>query len=443
MTDAGVYRFKLMVVSDLQLLQLTLQRGAGRFAAIVGPSGSGKSSLLHAGLLPRLQRQPERWMLLPPLVPGRQPMRNLARALAATFASTGDPRSVDDLEASLRRGASLLVELALQLTARRAGQQKVLVVVDQAEELVTLTGVREQHEFLRLLDGAMSEDSPMWAVATVRSEFLSTAPERAGLAEAVHESVVVEPLSRSRLWDVASLRPRGEPLKGHTQSVYKVSFSRDGRLLASASIDGTVRLWDLPTGRPHGRPLIGHTNWVHSVAFSPYGKLLASSSKDQTIRLRDVATGRAHGPPITGHTGEVWGRGLQPRRQATRLGQCRPDRSSLGRGHKPGGRPAAHRPHRNCCRRGVQSRRRPSRHRELGSYGPAMESGFPRMACVRLQDRRSQSLIGRLESVCPGTALRTNLPRSAIRSGCSYSGASRTLLARLRLRPSSLAVLQA
>ena len=59
-------------------------------------------------------------------------MRNLARALAATFASTGDPRSVDDLEASLRRGASSLVELALQLTARRAGQQKVLVVVDQA-----------------------------------------------------------------------------------------------------------------------------------------------------------------------------------------------------------------------------------------------------------------------------------------------------------------------
>ena len=306
MTDAGVSRFKLMVVSDLQLLQLTLQRGAGRFVAIIGPSGSGKSSLLHAGLLPRLQRQPERWMLLPPLVPGRQPMRNLARALAATFASTGDPRSVDDLEASLQRGASSLVELALQLTARRAGQQKVLVVVDQAEELVTLTGVREQHEFLRLLDGAMSEDSPMWAVATVRSEFLSTAPERAGLAEAVHESVVVEPLSRSRLWDVASLRPRGEPLKGHTQSVYKVSFSRDGRLLASASIDGTVRLWDLPTGRPHGRPLIGHTNWVHSVAFSPYGKLLASSGKDQTIRLRDVATGRAHGPPITGHTGEVW-----------------------------------------------------------------------------------------------------------------------------------------
>ena len=201
--DAGVFFGRDREVDRLEeLLQLTLQRGAGRFVAIVGPSGSGKSSLLHAGLLPRLQRQPERWMLLPPLVPGRQPMRNLARALAATFASTGDPRSVDDLEASLRRGASSLAELAMQLTARRAGQQNVLVVVDQAEELVTLTGVREQHEFLRLLDGAMSEDSPVWAVATVRSEFLSTAPERAGLAEAVRESVVVEPLSRTRLPEI-------------------------------------------------------------------------------------------------------------------------------------------------------------------------------------------------------------------------------------------------
>ena len=64
--------------------------------------------------------------------------------------------------------------------------------------------MREQHEFLRLLDGAMSEDSPIWAVATVRSEFLSTAPERElhSLAEAVHESVVVEPLSRSRLPEI-------------------------------------------------------------------------------------------------------------------------------------------------------------------------------------------------------------------------------------------------
>jgi hypothetical protein len=51
----------------VELLQPTLQRGAGRFVALVGPSGSGKSSLLRAGLLPRLERLNSRWVVLPAL----------------------------------------------------------------------------------------------------------------------------------------------------------------------------------------------------------------------------------------------------------------------------------------------------------------------------------------------------------------------------------------
>src|SRR4051794_32850611 len=60
----------------LELLTPTLQRGPGRFVGVVGPSGSGKSSLLHAGLLPRLTRQPERWLVPPPLRPGRRARRD-------------------------------------------------------------------------------------------------------------------------------------------------------------------------------------------------------------------------------------------------------------------------------------------------------------------------------------------------------------------------------
>jgi hypothetical protein len=79
------------------------------------------------------------------------------------------------------------------------GPLNVLVVIDQAEELLTRTGELEQHAFLDRLTGALDEDGPLWVLATVRSEFLSSAPDRAGLAEAIDDPVLVEPLSRARL----------------------------------------------------------------------------------------------------------------------------------------------------------------------------------------------------------------------------------------------------
>ena len=75
-------------------------------------------------------------------------------------------------------------------------------MVDQAEELVTRSGPQEQRSFLSLLTGALSRHSPLWVVATLRSEFLSSAPDRAGLAEAIDDTVLVEPLSSTRLGDV-------------------------------------------------------------------------------------------------------------------------------------------------------------------------------------------------------------------------------------------------
>jgi hypothetical protein len=96
---------------------------------------------------------------------------------------------------------SLAAELA-ELCANGDGEPSVLVVVDRAEELLTRSGVREQQTFLGLLDEALGEDSPLWVVATMRAEFLSTAPDRAGLAEVVDDPLVVEPLSRGRLPEV-------------------------------------------------------------------------------------------------------------------------------------------------------------------------------------------------------------------------------------------------
>ncbi|MGW0588610.1 caspase, EACC1-associated type, partial [Streptosporangium sp. NPDC002607] len=115
-----------------------------------------------------------------------------------------------------------------------------------------------------------------------------------------------------RLWDTATHRPIGTPLAGHTEDVTSVAFSPDGKTLASSSWDDTVRLWDMATRRPIGTPLAGHTEDVISVAFSLDGKTLASASTDRTVRLWDAVTRRPIGTPLTGHTESVFSVAFSP-----------------------------------------------------------------------------------------------------------------------------------
>jgi WD40 repeat protein len=103
--------------------------------------------------------------------------------------------------------------------------------------------------------------------------------------------------------------PAGE-LHGHKGRVRGIVFTPDGRILASASNDGTLKLWDVAKAQ-EVRTLTGHTNAVLSVACSHDGRFLASASQDQTVKVWDLASGRAL-LTLRGHLGHVHGAVFRP-----------------------------------------------------------------------------------------------------------------------------------
>jgi dipeptidyl aminopeptidase/acylaminoacyl peptidase len=92
------------------------------------------------------------------------------------------------------------------------------------------------------------------------------------------------------IWDVATTQVIAT-LNGHQKGVTSLAWSRDGRRLASASHDRTVRVWDLDR-QIELATFEGHGSAVYVVCWSPDGRHLASSSADQTVRIWDLETRR-------------------------------------------------------------------------------------------------------------------------------------------------------
>lgn len=201
---------------ERQIDELLKRLRRTRFLAVVGISGSGKSSLVLSGLIPALHRglmtrAGSSWRVAI-FRPGEDPIGNLAAALAEpdVLGLEGDEAGLSRplLEATLRRGALGLVECvreARDVERRIPKYDNVLVVVDQFEELFRLKASSrrpgaddEALAFVRLLqEASRDKDVPIYVVLTMRTDFMEHCVEYPGLPESINDGAfIVSRMSR-------------------------------------------------------------------------------------------------------------------------------------------------------------------------------------------------------------------------------------------------------
>jgi ketosteroid isomerase-like protein len=209
---------------------LLARLGRRRLVAVVGMSGSGKSSLVRAGLLPALDRgylpsAGSSWHIAI-FRPGSDPVVNLARGLAERRLPGGGAAAENPDEIRALLDAS---SLGLNAVARRLLQDtgdSLLVVADQFEELFRFgriaksDGAEERSAGCvdLLLNASLQEEIPVYVVLTMRSDYLGDCARFTGLPEALNDSQFLVPrMTRAQLRDAienpiavggASITPR-------------------------------------------------------------------------------------------------------------------------------------------------------------------------------------------------------------------------------------------
>ena len=214
--DAALFFGRNTAAAQVLALMSRSLKGAG-LVVVSGASGAGKSSLVRAGVLPRLREKgleaaPEAaaWQCVV-LAPGPKPLEELAvrvaRAAGADAAAVSGSLAADPVSFALTaRQAALAARVRAGATADEPGQQRVLIIVDQAEQLFTQCPAGQQRQaFLAALHAAatighgQSNLPAALVVLVIRADFEARLADYPELAEAVQHRYLLTAMTRQQL----------------------------------------------------------------------------------------------------------------------------------------------------------------------------------------------------------------------------------------------------
>jgi tetratricopeptide (TPR) repeat protein len=173
--DAAIFFGRdLEIRHVIERLEARRVQGGKQLILIVGGSGSGKSSLLKAGVIPQLERDRTHWIVVPPVRPEREPLTSLAKAVAEKMGQLERWRDFRDRLTGRQAGA-FLAEVADELRVGDGRTATVLIPIDQFEEAFTAAEPQDRERFLNVLSLCIGPQSklPYLAIATIRSDMLT------------------------------------------------------------------------------------------------------------------------------------------------------------------------------------------------------------------------------------------------------------------------------
>jgi hypothetical protein len=197
--DAAVYFGRDDEIRRLiERLNARRAQGGAKLVALLGASGSGKSSLLRAGVLPRLKRDRSNWIVLPAIRPHAQPLLEFACALSQAWDPTSDFRKLHEYLKG-PYAARFLNQIAHELQVKEsASQAQILLPIDQAEELFSTADPADTAAFFDVLTMALADDAPFLALMALRSDFLGEL-QSAGRLHVRFEEFSLGPFPPSRV----------------------------------------------------------------------------------------------------------------------------------------------------------------------------------------------------------------------------------------------------